>query len=238
MTVLTALQSAALRLVGRRPQTFFDSSGTLELELTDMVNEVARDIAKYQDWQALVRLQTLNGDSTQTEFELPADYDRIIMGGVMRDGSSWLWGFHHYASLDAFLIAEQSGFTGTPGGWVIYGDRLRFSPAPTTTARFAYITKNIVKEESTKTKSEFTADTDEFLLPERLLTLGVVWRWRENKKLDATGDQEAFIKALDEYAGKDGGPVVIRRNAVRGFGNTHLAYPWELGEGANYWPAA
>src|SRR3546814_5464552 len=52
--------------------------------------------------------------------------------------------------------------------------------------------------------------SDTFLLPERLLTLGLVWRWRENKKLDATGDQEAFIKALDEYAAKDKGSRVIR----------------------------
>jgi hypothetical protein len=108
---------------------------------------------------------------------------------------------------------------------------LRFSPAPAATAmlRFPYITKNLALAESTAPKDEFTADTDTFRLPERLLTLGLVWRWRENKKLDATGDQEAFVKALDEYAAKDRGPVAIRRNSRRFFHGTHVAWPWELG---------
>src|SRR3546814_14852216 len=67
--------------------------------------------------------------------------------------------------------------------------------------------------------------SDTFLLPERLLTLGLVWRWRENKKLDATGDQEAFIKALDEYAAKDKGSRVIRSRSRLRLPGTHIAWP-------------
>src|SRR3546814_5064934 len=44
----------------------------------------------------------------------------------------------------------------------------------------------------------------------RVITLGLVWRWREMKKLNFAGDQEAFTKALDEYASKDAGSKVIR----------------------------
>ncbi|GMM93118.1 hypothetical protein [Qipengyuania sp. MTN3-11] len=238
MTVLAAMQSAAIRLIGRKPSTFFGATQTFELEMCDLVNEVATDIAKYDDWQALTRIATISGDGTTTEFDLPDDYDRFTIAGAMQDGATWAWGYRHYQSLDQFLFDEIRGFNATPGGWIIYGGKLRFSPVPSATAqaRFPYITKNIALDESTAPKAAFTADQDSFVLPERLLTLGLVWRWRENKKLDATGDQEAFIKALDEYAAKDGGPTVIRRNARSGFGNTHLAYPWELGP-ANYWPA-
>ena len=240
MTVLSALQSAAIRLMGRKPGTFFGAQGNLELELTDLVNEVAIDIAKYQDWQALTRIGSVTGDGATTEFDLPADFDRFTLAGVVQDGVSWAWGYQHYLDLDAFLYDELRGFDATPGGWIIYGDKLRFSPAPgdAAQARFPYITKNIARDFSTAPKEAFTADTDEFLLPDRLLTLGLVWRWRENKGLAGAGDQEAFIKALDEYAAKDGGPTVIRRNGSASFGNTHLAYPWTLGAGANYWPVA
>lgn len=238
MTVLAALQSAAIRLVGRKPGTFFGASSTFELEMADMVNEVATDIAKYHDWPELIRLETLTGDGTATEFSLPDDYDRMPINGAILDGNSWAWGYFHYADLNQFLFDEVRGFNAAPGGWIIYNDKLRFSPAPAdaSTARFPYITKNIVRDESTAPKAEFDADADTFALPERLLTLGLVWRWRENKKLDYTGDQEAFIKALDEYAAKAGGPTIIRRNGGGPRGN--LAYPWELGAGANYWPVA
>src|SRR3546814_3845312 len=60
-----------------------------------------------------------------------------------------------------------------------------------------YISKRWARDAGTDGyKAAFTSDSDTFLLPERLLTLGLVWRWRENKKLDATGDQEAFIKEI------------------------------------------
>lgn len=238
MTVLAALQSAAIRLMGRKPGTFFGSTGNLELELCDLVNEVATDIAKYHDWQALTRIATITGDGSTSEFDLPDDYDRFTLTGAMQDGASWAWGYRHYLSLDGFLFDELRGFNAAPGGWIIYGDMIRFSPAPSASAqaRFPYITSNVVRDFSTATKAAFTKDDDAFLLPERLLTLGLIWRWRENKGLSGAGDQEAFVKALDEYAAKDAGPTVIRRNSARGFGNTHPAYPWELGAGADYWP--
>lgn len=237
MTVLTALQSAALRLMGQKPSAFFGAAGQLELELTDLANEVAADIAKYQDWQALTKIGTVTGDGTTTSFNLPADYDRMLVNTNVADLTSWFWGYCTFADLNAFLYAEARDFNAAPGGWVIYGNQLRFAPAPTATATFPYISAYWAIDTSTAPKAAFTADTDAFALPERLLTLGLIWRWRENKKLDASGDQEAFIKALDEYAAKDRGSRVYRKNARRGIPGTHLAWPYELGAGANYWPA-
>jgi hypothetical protein len=102
-------------------------------------------------------------------------------------------------------------------------------PSDTQTATYPYITKNWARSAALTDGPAFTADDDTFLLPERLLTLGLVWRWRENKKLDASGDQEAFVKALDEYGAKDKGSRVIRRRASRGIPGTYAAWPWELG---------
>lgn len=237
MTILTALQSAALRLMGQRPATFFGAAGQFEAELTDLANEVAADIARYQDWQALTRLGTVTGDGTKTAFDLPTDYDRMTTGAALADLSSWFWGYHAYTDLNAFLYAEARDFNAAPGGWVIYGNQIRFAPAPTATATFPYISSHWAIDTSTATKAAFDADSDSFALPDRLLTLSLVWRWRENKKLDASGDQEAFVKALDEYAAKDTGSRVYRKNSRRSFPGTHLAWPYELGAGANYWPA-
>lgn len=239
MAILAALQSAALRVMGQRPVAFFAGSGNLEAEMADLVNEVAQDVTKYQDWQALIRIGTITGDGSQTDFALPDDYDRMLQNASLQDLSSWFWGYHAFQDINAFLYAEARDFNAYPGGWIIYDNQLRLSPVPAAaqTATFPYITKNWAIDVSTAPKEVFTADTDSFALPERLLTLGLVWRWRENKKLDASGDQEAFIKALDEYAAKDRGARVYRRNANRAFPGTYPAWPWELGVGANYWPA-
>lgn len=234
MAILSALQSASIRLFGRKPTTFFGAQGKFELELTDLINEVAQDVQKYQDWQALVRVATVTGDGEVTSFPLPDDYDRMLVVSDVQDTQYWPWGYYPYNDINMFLFDEARNFQPYPGGWIIYQNRVRFVPAPPTSAQatFPYITSASVKDTQTgQTKTAFTTDTDEWMLPERLLTLGLVWRWRENKGL-ATNDQEAFIKALDEYGTKDKGSRPIRRNGSRLGGlNTHLAWPYALGNG-------
>lgn len=230
MAILAAMQSAAVRLLGQKPGTFFGSSNTFELEITDLVNEVARDVAKYQDWQGLIRFATISGDSSATEFPLPADYDRMLQDAAIQDTTAWAWGYYRAADINEYTWLVNTNWGPYPGVWALYADTLHFQPAPASSATYPYVTSAFAKDAGTQAgKSEFTSDTDIFLLPERLLTLGLVWRWRENKKLDASGDQEAFIKALDEYAAKDKGARAYRRNGGARLAGTHLAWPWELG---------
>lgn len=232
MSVLSAMQSASVRLLGRRPDSFFGAPAgrVFELELTDLVNEVAQDIAKYHDWQRLTKLAQIAADGSTTTFDMPDDYDRMLVRSEVQDSASWFWGYTHVNDINDFMYLQERGVGITPGAWIIYGDEIRFTPAPTQSAQFPYLSKNIVRDSGSQaTKSDFTADTDEFLLPERLLTLGLVWRWRENKKLDFSGDQEAFMKALSEYAGRDKGSRAYRRSSRNSFPGSYPAWPWTLG---------
>lgn len=230
--LLDALQSASIRLLGQKPSAFFNATDKFALELCDLVNEVAQDVVKYRDWQALQSVETLTGDGATSAFPLPADFDRMNVSAGVQNLDSWAWGYSRYGSVDEFLFDQARDFTRVPGGWIIYGDQMRFAPAPPAgqSATFPYISTNIVRDANGTPKPKFTADTDTFVLPERLLTLGLVWRWRENKKLDASGDQEAFVKALDEVAAKDGGSKVIRYGGrYSSFRNTYPAWPNLLG---------
>lgn len=225
MAILSALQSAAIRLVGRKPSTFFGSSQQFEIELCDLINEVAQDIAKYQDWQALVKVATINGDGSNVEIALPADYDRQLINSDIQQSTNWVWGYYHITDINEFLFRRNSGWQPYPGGWIIYGNVLHFSPAATGASEYPYISNAWAHPVGgAADKTAFDADTDEFILPERLLTLGLVWRWRENKKLDFTGDMEAFTKALDEYGAKDRGSSIIRFGNRRRWPNASLPY--------------
>lgn len=231
MAILPALQSAAIRLIGRKPDTFFGASGTFEMEICDLVNEVAQDIAKCQDWQALIRTTTITGDGTETAFNLPDGYDRMLGSAVVQDATNWAWGYHRIHDYSSFMELQARGFSPLPGGWIIAGGQIQFSPAPApnNSAQFPYITALWAIGSNDVAKAAFTEDADTFLLTDRLLTLGLVWRWRENKKLDFTGDMEAFSKALDEIAAKDKGARVIRSTGLRSFPGTQPAWPWSLG---------
>lgn len=224
--ILASMQSAAIRLVGRKPSVFFgaQASAVFDLEITDLINEVARDIAQYQDWQAITSIASLTGDGSSTIADLPNDYDRQTLISDLQSKANWMWGYSHVTDMNEVIFDENSGLKSFPGMWSIFGNKLRISPAPSGTTQFPYISANWAIGATGTLKYEFDADTDIFLLPERLLTLGLVWRWRENKKLDASGDQEAFIKALDEYGGKDKGSSVIRFTGRRRQANTVAPY--------------
>jgi hypothetical protein len=221
--ILSALQSAALRVAGRRPGTFFGAgqNAQLEQELCDLVNEVAIDVAKYQDWQALTKIANISGG---TEIDLPDDYDRMILNADIQQSANWVWGYYHISDINEYIYRTNSGWAPYPGGWILFENKLHFSPAPTGNAQFPYISANWALDMDGTPKPQFTADTDSFALPERLLALGLVWRWREMKKLDYTGDPDAFIKALDEYAGKDAGSSIIRFNGTRRWPNASIPY--------------
>jgi hypothetical protein len=231
MAILAAMQSASLRLIGRRPTTFFGSSNQFEQEIADLVNEVAQDVAKYGDWQALTKFATINGDGVRVDFPFPADYDRMLQYAEVQQVNSWFWFFHHVPDLNIFANLSQRDFLSWPGAWAIVGDNFLFTPAPppAPAATYPYISKNWARGNDGALKPQFTQDNDTFLLPERLLTLGLVWRWHEMKKLDYTGEQEAFVKALDEYAAKDRGSNVIRKTRRRFYAGTYPAWPGELG---------
>jgi hypothetical protein len=230
MAIIAPMQSAALVLVGRKPTSFFGTSEKFEMEIADLVNEVAEDVARYQDWQALQTLDSLTGNGVTTAFNLPADYSRMMKNTEVRGIPGFLWGMFSYNSLSEFLHDQALGFRALPGGWIITGGQIKFCPAPSGLTQFPYISSAWARSSDGLTrKSQFDTDTDTFLLPERLLRLGLIWRWRENKKLDASGDQEAFIKALDEYAFSDAGARVYRHNGRQSFPGTHLAWPGVLG---------
>lgn len=228
MTVGSAMKAAALRVAGYRPAAFFGSTQNLEMELSDLVNEVAQDVAKYQDWQALTKIAEYGGNGSVTTYALPDDYDRMTQTAMIQS-DSWFCGYYPYTDMNAFIYDSESGFSGIVGAWIMYGNQIHISPAPSDTIRYPYQSKNWAIAENGNRKAEFTDDDDQFVLPERLLTLGLVWRWRDNKGLEASGDEEAFIKALDEYAAKDGGTKIIRRNSRIVFGRARLAWPGLLG---------
>ncbi len=232
MTVLSALQSASIKLIARRPAVFFGADDTFELEMTDMVNTVADEVAEANDWQALVKIATLTGTGTQEEFDLPADYARQMLTTTIRDVDNWAWGYGRCATVDDFMRFKESNLNTLPGVWVIFGNKLHVFPAPAagSTARFVYISKNwAIPISGGATRSQFTADTDTFALSEDLLMKGLVWKYRDNKGLASDGDQEDFESALSYHAGKDSGAFVIRTNSRRGFPGSSPAWPFPLG---------
>lgn len=226
MTVLSACQEAAIELSQTEPTTLFSSAGKFAKELRVQANKSAVAIAKAYDWQALTKRATITGDGTDTSFSLPTDYDRMVLKTNLASSASNI-DLIKARDLDQWDYFQNHLSTTVPGYWMIMGGEVLINPAPATGVvhSYYYISKNVV----TGNKIAFTADTDTFVLPERLLTLSIIWRWRASKRMEYAEDMQNYEIALGEETATDKGSRLLVVGRMRYPGNVRTAYPGPLG---------
>lgn len=228
MSILSTCQSAGVLLVGRRLTTLFSTTDQLAMELIEIANEAATDIAKKHDWRALTKVFNMTGDGASTSFPLPSDYDRMPEKATII--TNWLsTSLAMVKDLDQWLYFQSRPNIGVPGYWILLNNAIQIQPPfPNgNTASFYYLTNQIVSGN----KTSFTVDADTFLLPERLLKLAIIWRWRQLKRLEYSEDMSNFEIALSEEISRERGPRVVEVGRSRLKGDS-APYPGVLGGGS------
>lgn len=233
MTVLAACSDAAVELVGRELSTVFSTTDQIAVELRLQANKAASAIAKAHDWRELTTLNTITGDGTAIAFDLPAGYDRMPVKADLfyNDSEGRLT---RARDLDHWLDMQVRNQDMLIGAWILLGGQIQIFPAQPSgeIIKHYYQTKYAVEDESGTAKEKFTADTDTFRLSERLLTLGIIWRWRAMKRLEYAEDLRNFEIALAEETGRDKGSRMLSIGRVRMPSGTNVAYPFAIGGGS------
>jgi hypothetical protein len=226
MTVLSAAQEAAIELSQTEPSSLFSTTDRFAKELRVQANKSAVAILKMYDWQALTKRAIVTGDGSATAFDLPDDYDRMVLKTNLASSASNI-DLVRARDLDQWDYFQNHMSTTVPGYWMIMGGQIQILPAPATgvTHSYYYISKNVVGGN----KSAFSTDADTFVLPERLLTLSVIWRWRASKRLEYAEDMQNFEIALGEEIGSDKGSRILIAGVQRVPYNVRTAYPGNLG---------
>lgn len=210
MTVLAAIKKAVLRASGAVIDDVFGSSDQVAIEMGDLANEVAADIAVSHSWRALTKVHSLPGGSG--EYDLPTDYDRMLIASGVSSAPSNPWGFVALDNIDDWTALKDGTLPAiSPGGWIIFGGQMHFQPAPSGGASFAYISTQWARSESGTPKAEFDANDDTFVLSDRLLTLGLLWRWKAQKGLDYSEDMATYELALAQEQVRDRGTFALRQ---------------------------
>jgi hypothetical protein len=229
MSVLSVCREAAVKLNQTRPASIFSSTDSFALELSVAANEAARAVMKAKEWNKLKTLATMTGDASTTSFALPADYDRMLVKGKVHSANWQNASFVKADDEDDWLYSQDLELTGNPGKWIILGGRFQVFPAMSAseTARFYYISKYVVAltGSTTGSKATFTTDTDEFILSEEVLKLGIIWRWRANKRQEYAEDMTNFEIAIAEEMGADKGSNILTIGRRRMPAEASLVYP-------------
>lgn len=232
MTLLTAVQAAASQIGLRQPQALFGSTDQTAQTLLRFAQQEGDELSRWHDWQALIVEKTFTtlAQYEQTNALPAADYDRLVYTPEIWNRSANL----RYAGPTSARKWEQLKAvlgTGIIGWWRIIGGELHIFPAPTAgqTLGFEYVSKCWCTSASGTAQSALAADTDLFLIPERLVILGMVWRFRQSKGFaQYAEDLSTYEREKERAAARDRGAGRYRPDSSD-VGDWDKAMIWPFG---------
>lgn len=235
MTVLQVAQKASLQLGLEVPSVLYTNTQRTFVEMQVLMNDCVKQILEEYDWQALKKTATLVGDGIEEDFDMPADYDRMVRDAHMWTNFMTFWPGVQVGSVDTWLAMEEVGFFASPVPvWIIFDNLFHVRPVMGAgdLLSYFYISSFLVKNDGSNvgTASEFSADNQSFVLDELLLRYCLVYNWKMQKGLDYAADLQTYQDRFAYNVGKDKGPRIIqegRGQRIGWFGNWPFAGTWQ-----------
>lgn len=227
-TLLQIVQEACKDVGQPRPSLVVSSTTETPLRMLRLLNKAGQALIKDHDWNALTDVETFTPTATQVQASHPpSDYDRMTSQTNMWDignkrplvgplaTSKWL---------RLVVDAQQS----IDKYWTLIGGKVNILPVPATTDSFVYSyqSKNwVFASDGTTGKAEFTADDDTARLPDELLILELVWRWKQSIGVDYGEDLATAGRLKETLIAADRGPRILE-----------LSTPFRTGVPEGFWP--
>ena len=191
--------------------------GQVGTQALSLLNTLGTDLIKTHDWQFLEEIATLNGDGVTSEFDLPADFGRVVnqtewssnnklpMEGPL---SPQAWGWVKYGIVSAGVFYRYR----------ILGNKFAIFPTPSSgeTFNFFYIKKNWVLDDDGVTYKDTTdAELDIPQFDRNLLIKGLkVYLWGQ-KGFDTTSLLKEFDDELALEKAQTQGAAAINLSSTR-----------------------
>jgi hypothetical protein len=221
MAVLDVIQSAATVTGLAIPSVVFSATDRTSITIANMVNACARQILEEYDWARLIKVATITGDGVATAFPLPEDYDRMVKDANLWGPSYTFYPAQQVSDFNRWLELQSYSVETWEPRWAVFGGNINVLPARESgdTLTYGYISNAIVNG----TASTFTADSDTFVLDERLLRLSFIWNWKKAQGMDFSAEFAEYQEALERARFKDPG---ARQSIISGRGS----YSWPTGQ--------
>ncbi len=226
MTLLTTVQEAAVLCNLPQPTSIISSTDPNTPILLALANKEGQELSRRHDWRVLTVADfTFTSLATEEQTALPSDYDRLLPNPELWN-QSVSQKYTGPISVREWEQLQALGITsGSPGWWrLFYAAASPFSPtisifpAPTAgeTIALPYMSNGwAINSGLTVFSDNWNADTDLSHIPERIMTLGIIWRWKKTKGLDYAEDMATYEREVERACTRDRGTNVLRLRRSR-----------------------
>lgn len=206
MTVLTIAQSAASRIGLSKPNSLVSSNGSTERQMLELLYEEIAEVSNRTNWQALTKEATFVTVAAESQGDI-----ETIAPNLQYIINDTIWNRSLRRPVFGPLVPntyQQNKAFYQSGPWSQYrirGGELLFYPAPAAGQNiyFEYVTTAFITDSGGTDKTSITADSDTPKLDNELITLGLVWRFKQAKGLDYSGDFAKYTSRLNDVIGRD-----------------------------------
>lgn len=196
-----------------RTSSVISSTDPQIIQIKELLEEELLDLGSRHKWQALntiVEFQSILSEN-QGKIATIANGFEYLVNDTFWDTESQLpvIGPLNSQQWQAMKAAEISG---PDYVYRIVGGDLLIYPAPSSvvTFRFEAMTNSPIRDPSqTTAQTVFLTDNDVVVLSERLILLGLRWRWKREKGLDYAELFNMYEFQVKDAMGRDGGAPVL-----------------------------
>lgn len=212
MSLLTLVQRHC-RVNGLNyPTSVVGSADSTVLQLWGILDELVDLISDQSNFQGFTRqaLFNLTASESQGQMSMLADEGYLWM----RPGTFWDRSRHMEMqgplSDEAWQVLKAFNSTGTLYSFRLLQNELFIFPTPEPTGlsevAFEYSSSYGVIANDGTYKQYFTADSDTYVLPEKILARGLAFKWKHAKGLPYQLDEEQFWNMLNNAIARDKAP--------------------------------
>lgn len=221
MTLLQLIQEFCRRQGLSVPSTIMASHDDQLIQLAGLANEILEDLTTRRTWTTLDKecVFTSVAGSDQGALETLAPGLLKILNDTLYDRTQGVALFGPNAPRD-WQASLATTYSGPSYRYRIQGGHLLTMPDMPIghQVAFEYASSAAVQDNkyaptTVSYKSYFTRDDDTFLLPSKLLLLGLRWRWKEEKGLPYAESFRLYEASIADTAGGDGTKAALDMGA-------------------------
>lgn len=207
MSLLTVVQRFCKRSGIASPSTVLGSTDPQVIQILGLLEEEGNDLSGRGDWQELMSeaIHITTASENQGDIKVIASNGfRYIVNGTVWDRTLHLplfvMGKRYWQTIKSFSA------NGPRYHIRIRGGQLLSNPVPEAghTWAFEYVSWNWISLTNGSRVQYFVNDTDDILLPEPIIMMGLRWRWKKEKGLSYEEDFSTYEAMVKDALGREG----------------------------------